>query len=73
MQNKIFEFRKMMAEQGVELTIVQARKAYKMAEKFMKNAKKVSVAEIWSIQSVEGLTQKEKDDIVRLYQFAKEI
>jgi hypothetical protein len=44
-----------------------------MAGKFMKSAKKVSVAEIWSIQSVEGLTQKEKDDIVRLYQFAKEL
>jgi hypothetical protein len=73
MQNKIFEFRRMMAEQGVELTIDQAKKAYNMAGKFMKSAKKVSVAEIWSIQSVEGLTQKEKDDIVRLYQFAKEL
>jgi hypothetical protein len=63
----------MLAEQGVEMTMEQAKKAYKMAGKFMKSAKKVSVADIWSIQSAEGLSQKEKDDIIRLYQFAKEL
>ena len=71
--NKIAKFRNVLAEKGIEMTLEQATKVYKMSNDLIKRSKKMSMKDLWAIQDVEGVSQEEKDQIIKLYQHAKEL
>ena len=73
--NKISQFRMIMAEQGIEMTIDQAKKTYTMAKSIVKNSKKMSTIDLWEVADtdVPGFSKEEREDLVRLYQAAKEL
>ena len=48
--DKIQKFRKLLAEQGTELTIKQAELLYKSALGIMKRSKKLSQADLWEME-----------------------
>lgn len=73
--NKMAQFRNMLAEGGIEMTLEQATNAYYMAKKIVKSSKKMSVKDLWNMLETEadGMSQEEKEQIVELYQTAKEL
>lgn len=73
--NKMVEFRKMLAENGIEMTLQQASDAYLMAKKIIRHSKKMSTKDLWNILDVEaeGISKEEKEQIMELYQMAKEL
>jgi hypothetical protein len=71
--NKIAKFRNVLAEKGIEMTLEQATKVYKMSNDLIRRSKKMSMKDLWAIQDVEGVSQEEKDQIIKLYQHAKEL
>jgi 1,2-phenylacetyl-CoA epoxidase PaaB subunit len=73
--NKIQIFRKILAEQGIEMTIEEAEQAFKNANKFIKRSKKISIMDIWEMQKteVENISAEEKDQLINLYKKAKEL
>jgi hypothetical protein len=75
MADKIIEFRKALAEIGQEYTIEQARRIYKEAKKIIKNSKKLSQMDLWNLQEeqVEGMTEKEKNEAIMLYQHVRDL
>lgn len=73
MSEKIVQFRRMLAEMGIEKTMEQAKLAYKMSRDMVKRSKKMSMSDIWSIKEIEGFSEEEKDQIMALYMHAKEI
>ena len=75
MKNKISAFRLLLAEQGVEMTMEQAKEAYHSAKNIMKRAKSMSMEDMWRLSEleVEGVTDEEKERILDLYRKAKEL
>lgn len=71
--NKSLEFRRMLAEAGIETTPEQATELKKMSDKIIKTAKKISMKEIWSIESAAGLSGDDLEQIKNLYLCAKEL
>jgi len=71
--NKIAKFRNVLAEKGIEMTLEQAAKTYKMSNDLVRRSKKMSMKDLWSIQDMEGVSQEDKDQIIKLYQHAKEL
>lgn len=74
MKNKLVEFRRILAEQGKELTLEEARVIYKSALKILKRSKKLSQVDLWNMQElkIEGMTEKQKQDAIMLYQHARD-
>ena len=74
-QNKIAQFRNMLAEQGMEVTMEEAANIYMMAGDIVSKAKKMSTEDMWKIMDLdaEGISPEEKEQIVDLYRSAKEI
>lgn len=72
--NKIKKFREILAEQGKEVTLKEAKIIYFQGKKILKNCKKLSQYDLWNMQNekIEGLTKKEKDDAIFLYRSVKE-
>jgi Mn-dependent DtxR family transcriptional regulator len=75
MNNKLVEFRKILAEQGKELTLDQAKVLYISAEKLLKRSKKLSQIDLWNMQDekIEGMTEKEKQEAIALYQYIRDL
>lgn len=75
MTNKIYMFRKILAEKGIELTPEEAKKAYSMSRKFIKKSKKISMQDLWNMQetNVDGLSKEEINDLINLYKCAKDL
>lgn len=75
MMNKILKFRNILAEQGIEMTVEEAKDAYSTASKFIKKCKKISLMNIWQIKDInyEGISEDEKKQIIDLYRKAKEL
>jgi hypothetical protein len=71
--NKIAKFRNVLAEKGIEMTLEQATKVYKMSNDLVRRSKKMSMKDLWAIQEMDGVSQEEKDQIIKLYQHAKEL
>lgn len=73
--NKIQIFRKLLAEQGIEMTIEEAEKAFENANKFIKRSKKISIMDLWQMQKtqVENISDEERDQLINLYKKAKEL
>jgi hypothetical protein len=60
------KFRRLLAENGVEMTPEEAGDAYKATRKFIKVAKGLSLKDIWEVA-------EHNEDYARLYMKAKEI
>ena len=75
MNNKITSFRKILAEQGVELTPDQASSLFDMASDLIKRSKNMSQLDILKMEnlSVKGMTEKEKQDAISLYNYIKDL
>ena len=73
--NDISKFREILAENGIEMTPEQAILTYKMAKDLVKRSKKMSMKDLWAMQDceAEGISKEERDQIIKLYQQAKEI
>lgn len=73
--NKIYQFRKILAESGIEMTPEEAKKMYKMTKSFVRRSKKMSMQRLWNLKDLEleGTTPEQIDEIIKLYQVAKEI
>ena len=72
---KIQKFRKLLAEQGTELTVLQAKILYKSALKIIKKSKKLSQLDLWEMENlkIDGMTDKEKDQAISLYQHIRDL
>lgn len=70
------EFRKKMAESGHEYTPDEAATIYRMTTDLVKQAKKISQAELWQLMdsdfSDQGISKEEQKQIVELLQHARE-
>jgi isopropylmalate/homocitrate/citramalate synthase len=69
------KFRNLMAENGLEYTPAEALEIYKGVKKIIKKAKAMSQKDFWELQDqqFEGVSEKEKNEIIELYKKAKEI
>jgi hypothetical protein len=63
----------MLAEMGIEMTLEQAGKAYEMSKDMINRARKMSMKDIWNLESVEGFSDEEKRQLAMLYMHAKEV
>lgn len=74
-EDKIAIFRNMLAEQGKEFTVEEAKKIYEQSIGLLKRSKKMSQMDLWKMQDVEieGMTEKEKQDAIMLYQHIREL
>lgn len=73
--DKIQKFRKILAEQGTELTIKQAEFLYKSAMEIVKRSKKLSQSDLWEMEKcqIDGMTEKEKEEAISLYQHIRDL
>jgi len=74
-EDKIAIFRNILAEQGKEFTVEEAKKIYEQSIGLLKRSKKMSQMDLWKMQDVEieGMTEKEKQDAIMLYQHIREL
>jgi hypothetical protein len=72
-KTKVIQFRGMLAEMGIEMTLEQAKKAYEMSRDMIKRSKKMSMEDIWNLKKVEGFSEEEKNELAMLYMHAKDI
>jgi hypothetical protein len=72
---KLIEFRRVLAEQGKELTLDQARVMYKSAADLIKRSKKLSQVDLWNLQDeeIQGMTEEEKQQAISLYQHIRDL
>ncbi len=72
---KLMEFRRVLAEQGKELTLDQARVMYRSAADLIKRSKKLSQVDLWNLQDeeIEGMTEEEKQQAISLYQHIRDL
>lgn len=72
--NKLYHFRRILAENGIEMTPDQAKEVYKMTKDIIKRSKKMSMQQLWELKEteVEGMTSEQIDEIIKLYRCAKE-
>lgn len=75
MTNKIYLFRKALAEKGIELTPEEAKNAYAMGRRLIKKSRNMSMQDIWNMQEVEieGMTPEQINDLINLYKCAKDL
>lgn len=75
MNSKIQQFRRVLAEQGQELTIEQASEVYRMAKSVMKKAKNMSLFDLWNLENreIKEMPEDQKKQIINLYRSAKEM
>lgn len=73
--DKKAEFRNILAEKGIEMTPDQAEKAYELAIRLRKTARRLSTADLWAMEEDDsmGFTREERAEMVNLYRIAKEI
>lgn len=72
---KLMEFRRVLAEQGKELTLDQARVMYRSAADLIKRSKKLSQVDLWNLQDeeIEGMSEEEKQQAISLYQHIRDL
>jgi 1,2-phenylacetyl-CoA epoxidase PaaB subunit len=68
-------FRKILAEQGIEMTIGEAQQAYKMAKSIIKRSKKISMMDLWEMKNIhiEGMSEEEKENLIKIYEEARQL
>lgn len=68
-------FRRKLAESGQEFTPDQAEKIYKLASSIIKNGKRMTQLDLWQLEQIEieGITKKEKKELIGLYQYVREL
>lgn len=69
------EFRQILAEQGIEMTLEDAEDAYVMVTEIRKTARKLSTLDLWDMEENEslGLSREERESLTGLYRVAKEL
>lgn len=69
------EFRRILAEAGVEMTPEQAESAYVAVKKLKRAAKKLSTADLWAMEEDEssGIPRDERVALVEIYRRAREM
>jgi hypothetical protein len=74
MTNKLIKFREVLAEQGKELTLQEAKVVYDSAMKMLKRSKKLSQVDLWNMQNlkIEGMSEEEKQEAIMLYQHIRD-
>jgi len=74
-RKEVLAFRMVLAEQGTEMTPDEAKKAYSASKSIIKTSKKMSMVDIWNLQDceIEGMSEKQKKELVDLYKNAKEM
>lgn len=74
-ERDILAFRMLLAEEGTEMTPLQAKKAYIASRSIIKTSKKMSMMDIWNMQEseMEGLSDEEKEELINLYKNAKDL
>lgn len=74
-RSKVLAFRAVLAESGVEMTPKEAKMAYRASRDIVKKSRSMSMADIWRLRSekVEGISDKEKEQMIELYMRAKEL
>lgn len=72
--NRLKKFRMTLAEQGIEMTLDEAKNAIKEMKQFIKKSKKMSIKDIWMLEEtkIKGFSEEEKESIIKLYKVAKE-
>jgi hypothetical protein len=72
---KIRKFRNFLAEQGMEYTTDQAEFLYNSTQKLIKRSKNISQLDLWKIKNmrIKGMSEKEKQDAIKLYQHIKDM
>lgn len=72
---KVAKFRQLLAEQGTELTIEQAKELYSSALGLLKRSKKISQSDLWAMENekIAGMTEEEKQQAISLYQHIREL
>lgn len=75
MNNRTVEFRTLLAGEGIEMTPAQAEKAYKLARRLRKTARRLSTEDLWDMEEDDsmGFTREERSEMVNLYRIAKEL
>ena len=65
----------LLAEEGTEMTPLQAKKAYIASRSIIKTSKKMSMMDIWNMQEseMEGVSDEEKEELINLYKNAKDL
>jgi hypothetical protein len=73
--NKKYIFRKTLAEQGIELTPLQANDLFEIASDLFIRSKKMSQLDILRMEelNVDGMTDKEKQDAISLYNHIRDL
>lgn len=73
-EQKIIEFRKLLAEQGNEFTLSQAKMVYEAASNLIKRSKRLSQLDLWNMQDldIDGMTEEEKQGAISLYQHIRD-
>ena len=74
-ERNILAFRMLLAEEGTEMTPLQAKKAYIASRSIIKTSKKMSMMDIWNMQEseMEGVSDEEKEELINLYKNAKDL
>lgn len=74
-KKEVLAFRMLLAEGGTEMTPKQAEKAYITSKSIVRTSKMMSMVDIWNLQEseVEGMSEKERQEIVELYKSAKDL
>jgi len=74
-EKEILAFRMLLAEGGTEMTPEQAQKAYKASRSIVRTSRMMSMMDIWNLEEseVEGMSEKEKEELVDLYKSAKDL
>lgn len=74
-KNEILAFRMLLAEEGTEMTPIQAKKAYLASKSIVKTSRKMSMMDIWNLEESEadGISDSEREELVNLYKNAKDL
>ncbi len=74
-ENEILAFRMILSEEGAEMTPDQAKKAYFASKSIMKTSRMMSMIDFWDLEdnNVEGMTEKERNEMSYLYKNAKDL
>lgn len=73
-QQRIKQFQRLMAEDGVELTPDQSATIYRLGSNLLRSSKKMSQVDLWDLLECEDdrFSPEEKEQLVELIQYARE-
>lgn len=69
----VLAFRNILAGMGTEMNIEEAERAYDASRDVVERSKKMSMMDLWEIESMEDVPLKEREEVLGLYRSAKEL